>query len=164
MKAVVAGRPQEFRGREIILCCGAIHSPAHLMRAGIGPVAHLRDLGIDVRAALPGVGQRLQDHPGVAIAAFLKPHARMIQNYTRMHMFTALRYSSNLPGIPPGDMCALVANKTAWHKVGQQLGSFVVMVYRPTRKPVRYGSARRTGRTNRWWISTCCRTAGTWSG
>ena len=106
VKAVVAGRPQEFRGREIILCCGAIHSPAHLMRAGIGPVAHLRDLGIEVRAALPGVGQRLQDHPGVAIAAFLKPHARMIQNYTRMHMFTALRYSSNLPGIPPGDMCA----------------------------------------------------------
>ncbi len=130
VKAVVAGRPQEFRGREIILCCGAIHSPAHLMRAGIGPVAHLRDLGIEVRAALPGVGQRLQDHPGVAIAAFLKPHARMIQSYTRMHMFTALRYSSNLPGIPPGDMCALVANKTAWHKVGQQLGSFVVMVYK----------------------------------
>ena len=29
------------------MCCGAIHSPAVLLRAGIGPVGHLRDLGID---------------------------------------------------------------------------------------------------------------------
>jgi 5-(hydroxymethyl)furfural/furfural oxidase len=130
VKAVVAGRQQEFRGKEIILSCGAIHSPAHLMRAGIGPVAHLRQLGIEVRAALPGVGQRLQDHPAVAIAAFLKPHARIIHDYTRMHMYTALRYSSNLPGIPHGDMLTLVANKTSWHKVGQQISSFVVAVYK----------------------------------
>ncbi|HEX3992597.1 MAG TPA: GMC family oxidoreductase, partial [Acetobacteraceae bacterium] len=34
VKAVVAGQQQEFRGNEIILSCGAIHSPAHLMRAG----------------------------------------------------------------------------------------------------------------------------------
>jgi 5-(hydroxymethyl)furfural/furfural oxidase len=61
------------------------------MRAGIGPVAHLRQLGIEVRAALAGVGQHLQDHPAVAIAAFLKPHARIVHDYTRMHMYTALR-------------------------------------------------------------------------
>jgi 5-(hydroxymethyl)furfural/furfural oxidase len=130
VRAVVSGRLQEFQGRDIILSCGAIHSPAHLLRAGIGPEAQLRELGIDVRAALPGVGQRLQDHPAVAIAAFLKPHARMIHDYTRMHMYTALRYSSHLPGIPPGDMFIAVANKSAWHKVGQQIGSFVVTVYK----------------------------------
>lgn len=130
VNAIVAGRQQEFRAKEIILSCGAIHSPAHLMRAGIGPAAHLRQLGIEVRAALSGVGQRLQDHPAVAIAAFLKPHARIIHDYTRMHMYTALRYSSNLPGIPSGDMLTLVANKTSWHKVGQQISSFVVAVYK----------------------------------
>jgi 5-(hydroxymethyl)furfural/furfural oxidase len=130
VKAVVAGRPQEFCGGQVILSCGAIHSPAHLLRAGIGPVAHLRELGIEVRAALPGVGQRLQDHPGVAIGAFLKPHARMIQHYSRMHMYTGLRYSSNLPGVPPGDMFTIVANKSAWHKVGEQIGSFLIMVYK----------------------------------
>jgi 5-(hydroxymethyl)furfural/furfural oxidase len=80
VKAMVGGRPQEFRGNEIILSCGAIHSPAHLMRAGIGPAAHLREKGIEVRAALPGVGQRLQDHPAVAVAAFLKPHARILND------------------------------------------------------------------------------------
>ena len=40
---------QEFRGREVVLSCGAIHSPAHLLRAGIGPVGHLREMGIPVR-------------------------------------------------------------------------------------------------------------------
>jgi 5-(hydroxymethyl)furfural/furfural oxidase len=48
VKALVEGREQEFRGREIILSCGAIHSPAHLLRAGIGPVGHLKEMGIPV--------------------------------------------------------------------------------------------------------------------
>ncbi|HYZ21293.1 MAG TPA: GMC family oxidoreductase N-terminal domain-containing protein [Rhodopila sp.] len=130
VKALVNHRPQEFRGGEIILSCGAIHSPAHLMRAGIGPAAHLREVGIDVRAALPGVGQRLQDHPAVAVAAFLKPHARIIHDYTRRHIYTALRYSSGLPGIPPGDMFTVVTNKTSWHAVGEQIGSFIITVYK----------------------------------
>jgi 5-(hydroxymethyl)furfural/furfural oxidase len=130
VKATVGGRSQEFRGHEIILSSGAIHSPAHLMRAGIGPAGHLRDLGIDVRVALPGVGQRLQDHPAAAIAAFLKPHARIIHDYSRRHIYTALRYSSNLPGIPAGDMMTVVTNKTSWHRIGEQIGSFIVTVYK----------------------------------
>ncbi len=130
VKATVGGRPQEFQGKEIILSSGAIHSPAHLMRAGIGPAGHLRDLGIDVRVALPGVGQRLQDHPAAAVAAFLKPHARIIHDYSRRHIYTALRYSSNLPGIPAGDMMTVVTNKTSWHRVGEQIGSFIVTVYK----------------------------------
>jgi 5-(hydroxymethyl)furfural/furfural oxidase len=130
VKAVTGGREQEFRGNEVILSCGAIHSPAHLMRAGIGPVGHLRDKGIDVRMALPGVGQRLQDHPATAVAAFLRPHARIIHDYTRRHIYVSLRYSSNLPDVPPGDMMTVVTNKTSWHAVGEQIGSFIVTVYK----------------------------------
>jgi 5-(hydroxymethyl)furfural/furfural oxidase len=130
VKALVGGRPNVFEGKEIILSCGAIHSPAHLMRAGIGPAAHLREMGIEVRSALPGVGQQLQDHPAVAVAAFLKPHARIIHDYSRRHIYTALRYSSGLPGIPAGDMFTVVTNKTSWHKVGEQIGSFIVTVYK----------------------------------
>jgi 5-(hydroxymethyl)furfural/furfural oxidase len=130
VKALVAGRPQEFRGNEVILCSGAIHSPAHLLRAGIGPAGHLRDLGIEVRAHVPGVGQRLQDHPAVAVAAFIKPHARIIHDYSRRHIYLALRYSSKLDGIPQGDMFTVVTNKTSWHAVGEQIGSFIVTVYK----------------------------------
>ena len=130
VKARVGGRETEFRGKEIILCSGAIHSPAHLLRAGIGPAGHLRELGIDVRANAPGVGQRLQDHPAVAVAAFIKPHARIVNDYTRRHIYTALRYSSKLDGIPPGDMFTVVTNKTSWHAVGEQIGSFIIAVYK----------------------------------
>ena len=129
-EGAVAGRETEFRGREIILSSGAIHSPAHLLRAGIGPAAHLRDMGIEVRANAPGVGQRLQDHPAVAVAAFIKPFARIVNDYTRRHIYLALRYSSKLDGIPPGDMFTVVTNKTSWHAVGEQIGSFIITVYK----------------------------------
>ena len=48
---------------EIVLSAGAVASPQMLMLSGIGPGAHLREHGIDVRVDLPGVGQNLQDHP-----------------------------------------------------------------------------------------------------
>jgi 5-(hydroxymethyl)furfural/furfural oxidase len=87
-------------------------------------------MGIEVRAHVPGVGQRLQDHPAVAIAAFIKPHARIIHDYTRRHIYVGLRYSSRLDGIPAGDMLTVVTNKTSWHAVGEQIGSFIVTVYK----------------------------------
>jgi len=95
VKAVVDGREQEFRGHEVILSCGAIHSPAHLLRAGIGPAGALRDLGIPVRMNVPGVGQRLMDHPSVSVSSFMKPEARL-NGRTRRHILLALRYSSGI--------------------------------------------------------------------
>jgi 5-(hydroxymethyl)furfural/furfural oxidase len=128
VKARVNGKPTEFRGNEVILSSGAIHSPAHLLRAGIGPVGHLRDMGIPVRHALAGVGQRLMDHPSIALAAFLKPGARVTNKETRRHLFLAMRYSSQLGGAPPGDMFVVGATKTSWHAVGEQIGTFILFV------------------------------------
>src|SRR5579863_8574220 len=77
VKALVKGQETEFRVNsghgEVIVSSGAIHSPAHLLRAGIGPAGHLRDLGIEVRMNVPGVGQRLMDHPSVSVSSFMKP-------------------------------------------------------------------------------------------
>lgn len=48
--------------REIIVCCGAIDSPALLQRSGIGPADVLAEAGIACVVDLPGVGENLQDH------------------------------------------------------------------------------------------------------
>ncbi|WP_082789470.1 GMC family oxidoreductase [Tsukamurella pseudospumae] len=53
--------------REVILSGGAINSPQLLMLSGVGPAEHLAEHGIDVRAALPGVGANLHDHPMVPV-------------------------------------------------------------------------------------------------
>src|SRR4029077_6467201 len=113
VKALVKGRETEFRAKEVIVSSGAIHSPAHLLRAGIGPAGALRDLGIEVRANLPGVGQRLMAHPSVSGSSFMKPEARR-NGQTRRHILLALRYSSGIPGVAPGDMFVAVVSKSAW--------------------------------------------------
>jgi choline dehydrogenase len=63
-----AGRSlRTVRAGEVILCGGAINSPQLLMLSGVGDAAHLRGLGIEVVADLPGVGSNLQDHLEVYI-------------------------------------------------------------------------------------------------
>jgi 5-(hydroxymethyl)furfural/furfural oxidase len=127
VKAQVDGREEEFRGREVVLSCGAIHSPAHLLRAGIGPVGHLKEMGIPVLMGLEGVGQRLMDHPSIALSSFIRHGARM-NEHTRRHIHVGLRYSSGLPGVPKGDMFVAALSKSAWHAVGAQIASLLAFV------------------------------------
>ncbi|WP_411142116.1 GMC family oxidoreductase [Streptomyces sp. x-80] len=51
----------------IVLSAGAYGSPEVLLRSGIGPAAHLADIGIEVRHDLPGVGENLHDHPTIQL-------------------------------------------------------------------------------------------------
>ena len=52
---------------EVVLAAGTVGSPLVLMRSGIGPPSQLREVGVDVVADLPGVGQNLQDHPASTV-------------------------------------------------------------------------------------------------
>ncbi|MEV6343087.1 FAD-dependent oxidoreductase [Actinoplanes sp. NPDC051851] len=49
-------------GREVVVCAGAIDSPALLQRSGIGPKPVLEASGVPQRIDLPGVGANLMDH------------------------------------------------------------------------------------------------------
>lgn len=53
--------------REVILSAGALQSPQILLLSGIGDADPLRDLGIEVRHHLPGVGMHLHDHVDVSL-------------------------------------------------------------------------------------------------
>jgi choline dehydrogenase len=61
--------------REVLVCGGAIGSPQLLLLSGIGPAGHLRELGIPVVHALPGVGRNLQDHLMVPVGYETTPEA-----------------------------------------------------------------------------------------
>lgn len=130
VRAMVDQKEVEFRANEVILCSGAIHSPAILLRSGIGPLAQLRDLGIPVRAHLPGVGQGLTDHPSISAASFLQPHARP-NLYSKRSLQLGMRFSSGLEDAPSGDMALTVSTAfenriaviTVWvNKTFSQLG------------------------------------------
>ena len=47
---------------EVILAGGVINSPQLLMLSGVGPAAHLAEIGVPVVRNLPGVGENLHDH------------------------------------------------------------------------------------------------------
>jgi choline dehydrogenase len=58
----------------VVLSAGALNSPRLLMLSGIGPAAHLAEHGIEVVLDAPGVGQNLQEHPGVHLVNEVSAH------------------------------------------------------------------------------------------
>jgi choline dehydrogenase len=104
-------------GGTILLCAGAVHSPAILLRSGIGPEAHLADIGVHTRANLP-VGDSFQDHPVLFLPIALKPFAAPREGFR--HTNLCVRYSSGLGGAGPGDMMLVAMNG-----LGDSLGRHV---------------------------------------
>src|SRR6266851_1004412 len=99
---------RNIEGREIILSAGAIHSPAILMRSGIGPAKDLDGLGIPVRVDAP-VGYNLRDHPQLSLRIDLKPDARAPGIDSR-HTNCCVRYSSGMEGTGANDMIFIAYN------------------------------------------------------
>jgi len=128
--ATVGGERKTFFGHEIVVSLGGIHSPAFLMRAGLGPAAALRQLGIEVRADLPGVGENLSNHAIVFIGLLQKPGTRQAGKI-RPHPMAAFRYSSGLPGAPAADMYLNVQCKTSWSPLGHQVANLAPSLLKP---------------------------------
>jgi 5-(hydroxymethyl)furfural/furfural oxidase len=120
------GAPVALHGRETIVTAGALHTPAILLRAGIGAETELRKLGVTVVADRPGVGANLQEHPGVSLSGYVRSSARLNRNTTTRHNHFGLRFSSNFEGSVPSDMYMLPVARSAWHPLGGQIGSLVV--------------------------------------
>ena len=124
------GTTEIYSARRVIVAAGALHTPAFLQRAGIGPGAELQNLGIAAVADRPGVGANLQDHPCVSIACYLEPAARQLATL-KPHANLALRYDSGHPDCAPSDLYISVTNKTSWHALGTALAALAVCIYKP---------------------------------
>ena len=135
------GVRRELRARRVIVCAGAVHSPAILMRSGIGPSEHLASLGIRVVAPLAGVGGNLHNHPVAYLATHIVRSARQ-SPHLRQQFISALRYSSGDAPDQRGDMLLLVINKSSWHDLGQAIAGIGVSLTKPrSRGSVRLTSA-----------------------
>ena len=145
-----------IRANEVIVSGGATHSPAILMRSGIGPAGPLSHLGIEVVADRPGVGQHLMEHPGVSIASYMKPSARLPHGMRRQ-MIACMRYSSGVAGCGAGDMFIVPTNKSAWHPIGDRIGATMLWVNNS------YSSILTCVRTNVIWCAWS-RVRGCWRG
>ncbi len=91
------GAWQDVAGREVVLCAGAVHSPAILMRSGIGPAADLAALGVTVLHDHPSVGRHFMDHPMIRTTLELLPQHRA-QHPDARHTNCCVTYSSGLGG------------------------------------------------------------------
>ena len=95
--------------RAVLLCAGAIHSPAILLRSGVGAAAALAALGIPVVRDLPAVGQNFMDHPVVRMTLPLRPGALATDPDAR-HTHCCVTYTSGLGGGGRRDMILIGFN------------------------------------------------------
>jgi choline dehydrogenase len=122
------GEAQSVRARrEVLLCAGAIHSPAVLQRSGIGPRTWLEPLGIKVVADRPA-GQHLTDHPILSSLLNLHPDAHA-STLAHRHTNCCIRYSSGLAGAGVNDMIVIAGNLRPAEDGGTARARIAVSVY-----------------------------------
>ena len=112
----------------VVLCAGAVHTPAILMRSGIGDPAGLRALGIAPHHDLPEVGRNLLEHPMLRAAVVLKPEHRPTDPDAR-HTNLCVSYTSGLAGAARRDMLMIAMNHRGVLPEGTGPGALVVGVF-----------------------------------
>jgi 5-(hydroxymethyl)furfural/furfural oxidase len=101
VRARIAGEWVDIRAEGVVLCAGAIHSPAILLRSGVGPDGHV--------ARLP-VGEGMQEHPLALFWLFARPDVQPGLDDRQTNC--VVRYSSGLEGAGENDMLITSINQT----------------------------------------------------
>jgi 5-(hydroxymethyl)furfural/furfural oxidase len=101
VQARVGGECIDVRAGGVVVCAGAIHSPAILLRSGIGPEGPI--------AQLP-VGEGMQEHPLALFWLFHRPEE--VPEMDARQANCLLRYSSDLEGASGNDMIMATCNQT----------------------------------------------------
>jgi choline dehydrogenase len=96
------GEWTEIAAREVVLAAGAIHSPAILVRSGVGPATDVRAIGRELIREAP-VGRNLSEHPTVWFHFRIAPSARVATIDARLTN-CCLRCSSGLAEAGANDL------------------------------------------------------------
>ena len=125
----------------VVVSCGAVSSPALLLRSGIGPAGELRALGIPVVVDRPGVGRNFQNHPQLHFAMTLKADGRL-PSEAQHYILAASRFSSGLENCPTGDLFLYFTGRVSPKAFGPRMAMVAAALYAPfSRGLVRLRSA-----------------------
>src|SRR5215470_19840 len=100
--------------REVIVAGGAFSTPQILMLSGIGPAAHLREVGIESTIDLP-VGRNLQDHLAVFLSFARSEsgpfHRQMRFDRMAVSMIQAWLFGTGPGTVVPGGLHAFIKTR-----------------------------------------------------
>jgi choline dehydrogenase-like flavoprotein len=125
-----AGERREIGAREVVLCAGAIHSPAMLLRAGIGPAEELKRQGVVPLVDRPGVGRNLQNHPYLHFAVTLPARSRL-RPHLRRFALAGIRQSSGLEGGTEADLMVFIFARVSPRGFGPDMAMLGAALYAP---------------------------------
>jgi choline dehydrogenase len=113
---VNGGQREAQAGREVVVSAGSVNSPQLLELSGIGQPELLQRHGIEVRHALPGVGENLRDHFAPRMKWQIKAPGLTYNDKMRGigTVFQALRYAftgTGLLGLPASPIRAYVCSR-----------------------------------------------------
>jgi choline dehydrogenase-like flavoprotein len=124
------GKTNLIEAGEVILSAGAIHSPAMLLRAGIGPAEESKRLGIAPLLDRPGVGRNLQNHPYLHFAVTLPRRSRLSARLRRFAL-AGIRQSSGVDGGSESDLLIFVFGRVSPYAFGPDLAMLGAALYSP---------------------------------
>lgn len=127
VRAVTVDGERDFQGTTVVLAAGAIHSPAILLRSGVGRPEALAAFDTPLVADLP-VGENLVEHSAVWMGLHLKPEAWATSRDQR-HTNCCVRYSSNLAGAGRNDMMFISMNVGGLGEEGLRIGRVNVATF-----------------------------------